>query len=326
MATPEDAFRVFGPFNETLRYEVSAHSGPPLPSLADAGRASPLSGLAAAGYPDLLAGAGVVGRRRSRRTRASNTEHLRRDFKYTLDGPEKPVRDPLADFLFVRKEGYCEYFASAMAVMLRVRGHSCAGRDRFSERVFQRCLGALCGARVRCARVGGSVDRRAAEWTTFDPTPPAARHNRAGLCFRGSICISMRPIIPGRSGWCLTIWAIRWRSRRSSMRRCADGTGPARIPEARGPRWLWRARESGACGFCGARRSGCWFSFWPAGYSSWRRKAQLRQIVRSGGSPSDASVLYERMLDILARRGFQKPGWFTPAEFAMHLPPEENRR
>ena len=39
-----------------------------------------------------------------------------------LDGPEKPVRDPLADFLFVRKQGYCEYFASAMAVMLRAEG------------------------------------------------------------------------------------------------------------------------------------------------------------------------------------------------------------
>ena len=41
---------------------------------------------------------------------------------------------------------------------------------------------------------------------------------------------------------------------------------------------------------------------------------------------SDASILYERMLEILARRGFEKPGWFTPAEFARHLPAEENRR
>ncbi len=40
-------------------------------------------------------------------------------FTYTLDGFSATPRDPLAHFLFVRKKGYCEYFASAMAVMLR---------------------------------------------------------------------------------------------------------------------------------------------------------------------------------------------------------------
>ena len=51
---------------------------------------------------------------------------------------------------------------------------------------------------------------------------------------------------------------------------------------------------------------------------------ELRDLP--GGSVSDASVLYERMLSILARRGFEKPGWFTPVEFATHLPVEENRK
>ncbi len=32
------------------------------------------------------------------------------------------------------------------------------------------------------------------------------------------------------------------------------------------------------------------------------------------------------MLEILARRGFQKPPWFTPIEFARHLPAGENSR
>jgi hypothetical protein len=32
------------------------------------------------------------------------------------------------------------------------------------------------------------------------------------------------------------------------------------------------------------------------------------------------------LLDILARRGFQKPEWSTPVEFAQQLPPEENAR
>jgi hypothetical protein len=45
--------------------------------------------------------------------------------------------------------------------------------------------------------------------------------------------------------------------------------------------------------------------------------------VRSGqASVADATVLYTRMLDVLHRRGFQKPAWFTPYEFAASLPAE----
>src|SRR5262249_34514380 len=48
--------------------------------------------------------------------------HLRRDFGYTLELLPSAVADPLAHFLFERKKGHCEYFASAMAVMLRTLG------------------------------------------------------------------------------------------------------------------------------------------------------------------------------------------------------------
>ena len=41
--------------------------------------------------------------------------HLRRDYGYTLELLSKPVADPLAYFLFERKKGHCEYFASSMA-------------------------------------------------------------------------------------------------------------------------------------------------------------------------------------------------------------------
>jgi hypothetical protein len=33
-------------------------------------------------------------------------------------------------------------------------------------------------------------------------------------------------------------------------------------------------------------------------------------------SEDDATVLYERMLELLSRQGYHKPAWFTPAEFA----------
>jgi hypothetical protein len=35
---------------------------------------------------------------------------------------------------------------------------------------------------------------------------------------------------------------------------------------------------------------------------------------------SDATLLYGRMLHFMRRRGFEKPGWVTPAEFVRMLP------
>lgn len=46
---------------------------------------------------------------------------LKQRYAYTLDLPGA-VTDPLADFLFVRRAGHCEDFATALAVMLRLKG------------------------------------------------------------------------------------------------------------------------------------------------------------------------------------------------------------
>ncbi len=84
-----------------MRYEVSAHSGPPL--------ATPLTGLERSRYLDLP----PLDIRIYRLARAWSGEgtpldralriqqHLKTDFKYTLDGPDKPVRDPLAGIFFL---------------------------------------------------------------------------------------------------------------------------------------------------------------------------------------------------------------------------------
>ena len=54
------------------------------------------------------------------------------------------------------------------------------------------------------------------------------------------------------------------------------------------------------------------------------RRLSIRQRVarirRGEASVADATLLYRRMLHILQRRGYQKPPWFTPSEFAESLP------
>jgi transglutaminase-like putative cysteine protease len=46
-------------------------------------------------------------------------EYLSTQFTYTLDLEWETNGDPIAEFLFVRRRGYCVYFASAMVVLLR---------------------------------------------------------------------------------------------------------------------------------------------------------------------------------------------------------------
>jgi hypothetical protein len=44
---------------------------------------------------------------------------------------------------------------------------------------------------------------------------------------------------------------------------------------------------------------------------------------RGDGLASDATLFYARMLGVLKRRGYRKPPWLTPGEFAGGLPPSE---
>ena len=105
---------------------------------------------------------------------------LRTGYAYTLDVNMPPGVDPLAYFLLQKRAGHCEYFASAMAVMLRAEGIP----SRF-------VTGFLPG---EYNDVGGDYIIRASDahawvevffprygWITFDPTPPGNAMQRGLL-------------------------------------------------------------------------------------------------------------------------------------------------
>src|SRR5213079_3163916 len=92
-------------------------------------------------------------------------------------------RDPLADFLFNVKVGHCEYFATAMAVMLRTRGIGSRVVNGFLPGEYNQAAGAFT---VRQSDAHSWVEvyfPQADSWITFDPTPPAGRtaRERSGL-------------------------------------------------------------------------------------------------------------------------------------------------
>src|SRR5882757_6476353 len=105
--------------------------------------------------------------------------YLRTHFGYTLDLGRTVPRDPVAYFLFERKKGHCEYFASSMAVMLR------------SVRIPSRIVAGFRGGEfndltdqyvVRASNAHSWVEAYFPTygWVSFDPTPGGDLETRMG--------------------------------------------------------------------------------------------------------------------------------------------------
>jgi transglutaminase-like putative cysteine protease len=100
--------------------------------------------------------------------------HLQSEFGYSLE-MKAGGADPLADFLFNVKAGHCEYFATAMTVMLRTRGVAARLVNGFTAGEYNEAAGAFT---VRNSNAHSWVEVYFPEtrsWITFDPTPPAGR-------------------------------------------------------------------------------------------------------------------------------------------------------
>jgi hypothetical protein len=85
------------------------------------------------------------------------------------------------------------------------------------------------------------------------------------------------------------------------------------------------ARRAGtvAAGLAGALAL-AWFAGWPL-LRLLRMRQRVERVRRGQASVADATLLYQRMLEILGKRGYHKPAWYTPAEFAASLPRGELR-
>jgi protein-glutamine gamma-glutamyltransferase len=106
---------------------------------------------------------------------------LRTRFGYTLKLSGKPGDDPLANFLFVTKAGHCEYFASAMTILLRTLDIPAREVNGFLPGEYNDLAGDYI-VRASDAHSWVEVYFPGADWVTFDPTPPTSE--RSGLLSR----------------------------------------------------------------------------------------------------------------------------------------------
>ena len=109
--------------------------------------------------------------RRSSRPRPSRRTCVT-DYKYDLDSPSGAAKNPLDDFLFNCKRGHCEFYSTAMAVMLRTLGVPTRNVTGFIGGTYNR-FGHYYAVRQGDAHSWVEVYLDDKGWTRFDPTPPS---------------------------------------------------------------------------------------------------------------------------------------------------------
>lgn len=323
---PNGAFRFGFVPNDSIRYEVYSFLGPETRQiephswhLSAAEREQNLSlpkidPRIAPLARELTAGANSDAQRA-----ALLEQRLRKDYGYSLELGSEATRDPLADFLFVRRKGYCEYFASAMTVMMRtlgmparlVNGFQSGIANPYSDMLIIRASDAHTWVEVFLPETG---------WTVFDPTPGTNVRQETTLWSKVNLYLDAADtfwrewVLSYDLGQQLTLASrVELQARRVRQ----DGLWS-------GLEWIGKevVRLSALLRRYIAVLALLLGGLLGIGFAGMRlRHLRPAQKARWGRSePRDATVLYGQMLRLLRKRGYQKPPWFTPAEFATTVP------
>ena len=247
---------------------------------------------------------------------------LRTRYTYTLQLPSHPVSDPLAYFLFTRRRGHCEYFASAMAVMLRTLGIPSRMATGFQSGVYNP-MTELWLVRASDAHTWVEAWIGGYGWMTFDPTPPdpnppgVALLTKLGLYLDAAETFWQQWIVgydAGQQG------SLADRLGQGALRTGLDWFDSMSLLDSgwqkRAAGWFQRSWQRVAI------LTGLGLAIWLLGpplLHLLRIRHRVQRVRRGQASVGDATLLYGRMLRVLKRHGYQKPVWFTPEEFAASL-------
>jgi protein-glutamine gamma-glutamyltransferase len=256
-------------------------------------------------------------------------EYLRSHYGYTLDLTGPPQADPLPYFLFQRRAGHCEYFASAMTVMLRTLGIPARYINGFQTGEYNDIAGDLL---VRASDAHSWVEAYfpGFGWLTFDPTPPS---NEKPPGFFAQIMHYWDWFQLQWGEWVINYDFVHQITAAQNLGRFsrdwaerlrAEFTGLRRRATRQLEMWQFQISRSSA------GRTGTIVIFAIIGIAALilrpevrRRLALLwrtRVVPAREMTPHLATLQYLEMLRVLARGGIRKTDAQTPMEFAASLP------
>lgn len=234
-------------------------------------------------------------------------EHL----TYTLTLSQSGYRqDPIDYFLFERKRGHCEYFASAFAILARISGIPTRQVNGFLGGEWNEYQSYV-AVRAGDAHSWAEVYFPGAGWVTFDPTPPDRRDplSRGDAGWRSRLSRAMDTMRFQWSKWVieydlaaqLSLFQGIGRKMKSASR--ATKKHLSRVIDAL-PLLAGTAASVGIIVFL-VRRG--------------RRKARGPGATIKPRTRSHVAYAYDQVLKHLAKAGISRPPAMTPGELAATL-------
>jgi transglutaminase-like putative cysteine protease len=259
--------------------------------------------------------------------------YLQNNFGYTLD-LKATGDEPVADFLFNIREGHCEYFATAMAVMLRTQGIATRVVNGFQQGEYNETAGVYV-VKQRNAHSWVEVYFPGENaWVPFDPTPFAGQtlESNASTGILGKFNNYVEAL---ETFWIQYFVAYDNQGQRSLFRSVKNGLVDY---QAKTSTWLkdvqselseWWKEARGDKGFeTSAKAIGYGIAYFiAAGLGAVLLVFLYRKIIKLKiwqnlffwiKQKNEATVIefYERMQTVLASKGFRREPHQTPLEFA----------
>lgn len=245
--------------------------------------------------------------------------YLQSEFAYSLEPLERQVDDPLAYFVCERKKGHCEYFASALAVMLRLQWIPSRVVTGFQGGTLNPVSGWHV---IRASDAHSWVEAwiPGKGWVEFDPTPSdTSAVASQGLWTRMTMILDA-----AETFW--QDWVVGYDlDRQVTLAIEVERT-------SRNVRWTgleaaWQRLHKMAAApldwsptnvIAGLVVVGGGLVLWligPALLARLKAMRRMRRVARGESTASDAELLYRDLLVVLHKRGVEKPAWMTPLEF-----------
>jgi transglutaminase-like putative cysteine protease len=249
--------------------------------------------------------------------------YLRTRFTYTLNLTGKPGDDPLAHFLFETRAGHCEYFASAMTIMLRTLGIPSREVNGFLPGEYND-LGGDYIVRASDAHSWVEVYFPGDGWQTFDPTPAAPESATSFLTRLGMYADWVEITwIEWVIGYDFTHQLVLAQNLQRSSRNWSE-TAHAWFEEKQenGKKWMKSLQfKHSALGFLLPISLVLFlvtlrFNLIAEMFRRIRLFLQLHASKSARTNPQLASRLYSELLRVLAQRGLLRNDSQTPFEFA----------
>jgi transglutaminase-like putative cysteine protease len=252
--------------------------------------------------------------------------YLKTNYAYTLELPGLNAPDQLSYFLFDRKKGHCEYFATSMAIMLRTLGIPSRVVNGFRGGEYNDLTSQYI---VREQDAHSWVEAYYPEfgWVTFDPTPARRVAAASGGWARLGLYMDA-----AREMWREWVVNYDFSHQMKLSSQLATTTGNA---QSTFRMWAWRKYRqmvrtvtslqqrlevmpaSVMAAWCVVLALTLLLPFAPLFWRMFERKRALRNPQRA--PRTSASFWYLRLLKKLSRRGLRKEPAQTPEEFAASI-------